>query len=474
MRRFQFVVWVAVFTATAASAQITRVTNMGEVIVVPDPSGAINSLVTDFGGGSIYPSVQEQFCRAAFNNMRADGNGDEYDGIFAFMVAPNSNPFGSVWQGSPVRSDATGMGRDNPVNLQVSKYNSTKIGQCAFLGSLASDELPSNPEDVWKPVGLFNSLTGIEMLGHEYGHHWLLNIQFDLNDGKGKRHLIRATPTSSGEGGEANSPNQHYSALADSRSVMYGSCITDQGGGSYKLGGCVRKYSHIDQYLMGLRAPDEVSPMMVLEDPSRPGEGEDAIAMSTGSSGTTRNGLTRYDVTAESIIRAMGPRVPAYPNAKSCFRVAFVVVLAPGATSIPPAILEKVQRYRNRWSDWFNFATDGRGTMDSHIGPGGCVVGYHPDGGTAVFDAGSPVENDAGAVDRDAGAPDAGEDAGEVVSPADSGAGPFDAGPCIKCDVGTIRAAGCGCGVASGAELFALLAVVALAAARRHAAPRSP
>ncbi len=467
-------------TSQVALAQV--VTNVGEVIVVQDTTGGITSLIAGDPGPNIYPSVQEQFCRAAYNAVRASAHPDVYDGIISFSTSGEINDIMNVWQGSPVRPAGGGIGRDT-VNFQTDKYNSNRISQCVFMGTLgktkgfipglAVEPLPSNPDSPWRPsIGVpipIDSETGIEMMGHEYGHHWLMGITYDLNDGKGKRHLLRGTQSNGGGegGGETmGTPNQHYSALADSRSVMYGSCITPLGNGQYHQAGCVRKYNHIDQYLMGLRGADEISPMLVLEDPSDPGNGVDSVAMAANSSGKDVSG-TPYMVTGDSILRAMGPRVPAYPAAKHCWRMAFVVVLAPGETQISPTMYAKVERYRARWSEWFGFATDGRGTMDSRALGDICIDGYRTDGGVYSYpDAGQPVADGGTAVVPDAGmVVEPGTDGGMVVVMLPDGGIECTGN---LCEIAKIKP-GCGCGSASGLELFGLLGLLALAVRRLRA-----
>jgi MYXO-CTERM domain-containing protein len=481
----QLRVLITVLTTVSAAA-MAQVTQVGDILVVQDPSGAINQLI-GMDNMSIFPSKQEQFCRASFNAVRAAGLPDLFDGVITFTASESLTDIDNVWQGSPVRSDGSGYGRTNAA--WANTYNSTKLGQCVFMGTLGRTQsffggpgpeaLPSNPDSDWAPsLGIqipgITSLTGIEMMGHEYGHHWLMGVEFDQNDGRNRQHFIRGF-SGSDDMGQGGSPNQHYSHYADSRSVMYGSCIRDLGNGSYEVKGCERKYSQIDQYLMGLRDSTEVAPMLVLEDPSDPGRGVDTVAYSRSSSGTTVNGWTRHDITADEIVRAMGARIPASPTARRCWRVAFIVVLAPGQTAMTQAMLDKVNRYRNRWGPWFNFATDGRGTMDSRITGNGCVT--FP----GSPDAGVVVEVDAGVTDPDAGVvvePDAGmtvePDAGTVEEP-DAGQpmmGQPDAGPSkedtrVPFDTGKIRP-GCGCSTPGGGELFALLAgVIALARRRR-------
>ena len=257
-------------TTISAAAMAQPVTLNGDIVIVQDPTGSITDLV-GMNNSSIFPSHQEQFCRAAYNAARAAGIPDLFDGVITFTAAETLTDLDNVWQGSPVRSDGSGYARQNSPSMNT--YNSSKLGQCVFMGTLGrtqsffggagTEALPSNPDGDWAPsLGVpipgVTSLTGIEMLGHEYGHHWLMGVEFDQNDGRGRQGFIRGW--NAGTENQAGYANQHYSYWADSRSVMYGSCIRDLGNGSYELKGCERKYSHIDQYLMGLRASTEVDP----------------------------------------------------------------------------------------------------------------------------------------------------------------------------------------------------------------------
>lgn len=467
---------LAVLVSAVAAAQVSI---DGNIIIVQDPTGQINALV-GMQNMTILPSHQEQFCRAAYNVARQAGIQDEFDGVITFTADESLTDLDNVWQGSPVRSAGTGYGRQNTPWMNT--YQSTKLSQCVFMGTLGRttslfgppgpEALPSNPDSAWSPsIGIpipgLSSLTGIEMMGHEYGHHWLLGIEFDQNDGRGRQHFIRGFNEGDPNSGQMGYPNQHYSHNADSRSVMYGECITDLGGGSFRFEGCPRKYSHIDQYLMGLRGANEVNPMMVLEDPSAPGQGVDTIAMGQSSGSTTVNGLTRHDITADEIVRAMGARIPAVGVGQNCWRVAFVVVTAPGQTTVPQAMLDKVKRYAARWPQWFYSATDCRGTMDIRPSGTSCIAipnTCDPDGGMMMpIDAGTP-DPDAGVADAgvqedagvDAGTP--GEEIDAGTEPMGGGAGGGPAGGGIgkddtRVDTGKIRP-GCGCNVDSSAMVI--------------------
>lgn len=458
-----------------------QVTLVGDIVVVQDPTNAITSLVS-LDNMSVFPSHQEQFCRAAYNAMRTVLP-DEFDGVISFSAADGTiTDLDNVFQGSPVRSEGSGFGR--VTSPSASTYNGQKISQCVFMGTLAktasfipglpgTEALPSNPDADWGPslgIQVGKSLTGIEIMGHEYGHHWLMGVDFDLGKGAGKQNYIRAYNEGNNNegGGSMGYANQHYSHLADSRSVMYGECITPIAGTSdFKVAGCERKYSQIDQYLMGLRPATDVAPMLVLEDPANPGKGVDSIALNRTASPTTVKGMIPHMISADDIIRAMGSRTPAYGVAQHCWRVAFVVVLPQGMTTIPPALLQKVERYRTRWLDWFPFATDGRGSMDTHVTGVSTCLDRSTDAGV-VIDAGV----DAGQVDAGTDV-DAGADAGEVVEP-DPDAGTTalpDGGTTVAPGTTKIRP-GCGCADAQGTDLggeffAALVLFAALGLCRR-------
>ncbi len=479
---------LAFLVSTSAFAQVTTV---GDIVVVRDPTGAITNA----------QFKQSTFCANAYNQARTVLP-DVFDGIVSFSSTNSWMEMDNTWQGTPVRTAASGIGRGSTAGALLpnpfASYNGTKISECVFMGTLGQTQglfpgfpgvepLPMNPDDITRAFGgIFPHLTGIEMVGHEYGHHWMLGVEFNRNDGRGVQHYIRGYEDS-GDPQQPGSPNQHYSGKAGSGSVMYGNCITDLGGGSFRIEGCPRKYSHLDQYLMGLRAPAEVQPMIVLDDGS--GQGDPSQPMSRGTSSTV-SGFTRYDVNADDVVRALGPRVPASgAGAQNCWRVAFVVVLDPSQTTIPTAMLQKVENYRARFGPWFNQATDGRGYMDTRLTGAGCST-VVSDGGVTIFDAGTPVdagtpadagtpeqdagtpEVDAGTPEQDAGTPEA--DAGFVEQPGTDG-GPVDPGPskwetCLNCDTGKIRP-GCGCGAPGGLEALGL-ALVLLLGARRAARRR--
>lgn len=375
----------ASLTGTAASAGTFAV---GDVVVVEDTSGAIHANVDIMNGpppiGLLAPGGA--FCRDAAKQV-IPVMGDNYDGLFTF-TPKLLDDLSNVQQGQPVRWSTRGIG-ENTFDWGSQFGSPAKLSQCVFMGSLP--KLPANPDGpAIALLGLPLGITGTELMGHEYGHHWMTWVHYDKNDGRGPRDMLRGFEPSQDDP-MMGTLNGHYGFHVNSQSVMYGNFITDNMDGTFTLRGGQRKYGPLDQYLMGLRGASETPPTMLLDD----GTGHSSPAGAHGPSGSMNvTGMTRIDVTVDDIIRAEGPRIPAYPNAQSCWRVAFVLVVPPGQTH-SAADVAKVEAYRARWQQWFTWATDGRGTMDARLTGNGCLRVPPPgDGGTVTPepDAGTPVE----------------------------------------------------------------------------------
>lgn len=452
IRSAQIAALVGVISVSAVAGPLDQ----GNIAVVQD----INSLIHGTGdtGGGFQEPLQSKFCKETAKAFFTT-HPDQFDGLVTFTPRQLSM-FENVQQGTPVRSTATGIGRDNAWNLTAQYGSAGKLSQCVFMASLG--QLPSSPDSyVPGPFGLPFGLTGVELVGHEYGHHWLMAANFDKGNGQGAWDLLR--------GYESGAPNQHYSAYTDSHSVMYGSWVTDNGNGSFTLRGGDRKYGELDQYLMGLRAPNEVSPIMTIdEDGSR--HGSPAVAMQKSS--TLNVTGTRVDVTIQDVIRANGQRSPDHTTAQKCWRVAFVLVTE--GSNVPAAQdVAKVEAYRARFTSWFTWATDGRGTMDTRLSGNGCTSNppVSTDGGTVKTDAGTTTPR------TDAGTNDAGTTTGGEI-PGGSGGGDGtaagggdgqDPGPAYNKDnIDKLRPTGCGCGAAPGVLGFLAIAGALLRRRRGH------
>ncbi|MBL8952060.1 MAG: hypothetical protein JNK82_14850, partial [Myxococcaceae bacterium] len=341
----------------------------GELVIVDDPTGTPHDVTVNPA------SVDLALCAFAARGLYTV-KPDVYDSLVVFTTHPMTEVqytlFGKTPSGYAVRQTDQGITYGGFLIRQPpSAYGSAaELDHCAYMGPLrqwpanpdAPFELPAGPLGGTKPMGL----TGVEVLGHEFGHHWLLFAAHDANDGRGLQALFRSDPRDPEQADrpKPSTADLHYSHLAGSLSVMFGNTVTPLGGDTFRLEGGARKYSPLDQYLMGLRGAHETPPLLVIDDGSQ--RGLIGTPLMAGQTELVRG--RRVDIPVDDVIRAVGPRVPAYPNTQRCFRFAFVVVAHPGHT-VTAAELATIEAYRQRWESWFPFATDGRGSVDTRLSP---------------------------------------------------------------------------------------------------------
>ncbi len=110
---------------------------------------------------------------------------------------------------------------------------------------------------------------------------------------------------------------------------------------------------------MGFRSASEVGPLFYVQPASGTGHVASDVSQSSNI-GLTFSG-TRRDLTVDEIIAAHGPRIPDVSVALKTFRQAFVLLVRPG-TSPSQAELDKIERIRRRWVEFFAQATEGRAT----------------------------------------------------------------------------------------------------------------
>jgi hypothetical protein len=200
-------------------------------------------------------------------------------------------------------------------------------------------------------VDQYLDVDGFEILGHEVGHRWLARVRFRDPAGTASGDLLGRAAV-------------HWSFFSDTRaSVMEGNQIVDRGGGRFETVDIARRFSPLDQYLMGLRPATDVPPFFYVAGPDDFRPNRPYKASSAPEAGVSFTG-SRRDVHIEDVQAAMGPRVPA--AAPAIFRQAFVLV---GDADGPAtdARIAAVARIRSRFEEYFVTATDGRGRADSTL-----------------------------------------------------------------------------------------------------------
>jgi hypothetical protein len=208
------------------------------------------------------------------------------------------------------------------------------------------DALIKYPDDpTSKFLGENNTLS---VLGQEVGHRWLAYVHFRDRTGANSSALL-------------GRDDAHWSFFFDSdASVMEGNDIEDQGGGQFRTVDAVRRYSRLDQYLMGAIAPSQVPTFFYVENPVSNKVKSDAPQIGVSFTGTRR------DVVIEDVIAVNGPRVPSSGEASKVFRQAFIYVVSSGRNTDSGQVA-KLDRIRTEWESFFTRATETRMTSNTRL-----------------------------------------------------------------------------------------------------------
>lgn len=190
--------------------------------------------------------------------------------------------------------------------------------------------------------------TTLSVLAHEVGHRWLATARYSDGGSTSTELLGRQ--------------QAHWSFFMNSGgSHDEGNDIADLGGGVFKTGPSSQRYGAFDQYLMGLRGPEEVPPFFVIRNPVVDGvqSAERAPQSNVDIKGT------RKDVTINDVIAAMGPRSPAPAPGGAPWRVAFVYVTEGAAVDAAGVAL--VEQIRAQFESYFPRSTEGRLGIETHL-----------------------------------------------------------------------------------------------------------
>jgi hypothetical protein len=238
-----------------------------------------------------------------------------------------------------VRNGIQGIG-DASFDLSAAYGSGGRLESVANMDFIG--KYPEDPERVF--LGADSSLA---VLAHEVGHRWLARALF--RDGEiNSRELLGRDEV-------------HWSFFMDSDgSHLEGNDIQDLGGGQFQTVAAGVRYGPLDQYLMGVRPPEEVPPVFVVRQPAGAGDTDPGRDPQVG----VRFSGLRRDVTVQEVIAAIGPRNPP-PGPQEPWRQAFVFVSVGGPAD--PALLARVERLRAAWESYFRRSTDDRFAVDPRL-----------------------------------------------------------------------------------------------------------
>ena len=215
------------------------------------------------------------------------------------------------------------------------------------LGPLSN--YPKDPNGV-VPGRSTTGDTPITILAHEAGHLFMAYASVrDPNDPAARPML----------GGQL----AHWAFTFNSEaSVLEGNRIRDNGPGvspRFTTTATVEGYSPLDQYLMGLRTPEEVAPPFLVTGPSR------SFATRLPQVGVSFDGQRR-DISAADIIAAEGRRTPDSTVSQRRFRFAFILIVREG---VPPsqADIDQIDTFRRQFETFYGRAASDRASADTAL-----------------------------------------------------------------------------------------------------------
>jgi hypothetical protein len=271
---------------------------------------------------------------------------DEVDTAFIWTDFAFDNGLG-VAHSFNVRNDIQGIGLK--LFDRSALYGSdARLATVITMGN--QHDWPADPQ-----ANMAGLNSAISIVCHELGHRWLVYVQFNAADqnallGRDDSHWSFFVDTRTNEAGNISS-------------LMEGNAWRDGSGGIFTTSETtVNYFSRLDEYLMGLRAADEVAPFTYLETDAQLRE---LLRQKSPVSGFTVSAIKRT-ARVEQIIEREGPRLPDVINAPKTLRIAFILLTETGA-SAPPATLQKMSRYRDALERYFSVATHRLATLDSRL-----------------------------------------------------------------------------------------------------------
>jgi uncharacterized protein (TIGR03437 family) len=278
---------------------------------------------------------------------------DAYDFLIVFNDLGLSAGAGAFAYELNVRNEILGIGDllgASPVFDFGPDFGSAKR-LTSFVNMGPVTNYPRNPEARIPFIGENNTLS---LLGQEAGHRWGVYVRF-IDPATGLR-----------SGNLLGRQNAHWSFFFNSNaSVMEGNHIVDNGPGAdprFVTVETVARYGELDQYIMGLRGPEETPPSFLVESPTGIAFPNRSRAPQTG----VEFGGSRKEIPVDLIVAAEGPRVPDDTVANREFRFAFILLVERGAVPSADAVA-KVDGFRQAWGPYFEAAVNGRATASTEL-----------------------------------------------------------------------------------------------------------
>jgi uncharacterized protein (TIGR03437 family) len=260
---------------------------------------------------------------------------DSYDYLVFFNNLGIADSAESYASERTVRSAGTGFG-DYSVDVGRQFGSASRLKAVINMGFLSQYQKLNSP----LPFRPFD--TPIKVLAHEAGHLFLAYASVRGGSGEPAQPMLGAQAA-------------HWAFTFNSdASLLEGNRIQDNGAGAnprFSTTAVSQGFSPLDQYLMGLRAPEDVAAPHDLFYVS----GSIFSPLQMPRTGVNFNG-TRSDVALNNLIATIGRRTPDYTVAPRRFRFAFVLLLKAG-TNPTQAELDLLNQFRDGFQQFFEQAT---------------------------------------------------------------------------------------------------------------------
>jgi uncharacterized protein (TIGR03437 family) len=245
-----------------------------------------------------------------------------------------------------VRNNRSGYG-DEKVDAGLEAGSKRRLQAILNMGPLR--QYPRDP-NAKVAARLTVGDTPLTTIAHEAGHLFLAFASIRDDEGFEERPML-------------GYQTAHWNFLFNSdASLLEGNRIQDNGPGAsprFLTTAAVEGFSALDQYLMGLRAPEEVPDMFLVTN-----------ARGSRTTGLPRVGSAfdgeRRDIRIDEIVHAEGRRTPDHTVAQRRFRFAFILVTQAG-TEPNADHLAQLEGYRQAFEAFYSKATSGRASADASL-----------------------------------------------------------------------------------------------------------
>jgi uncharacterized protein (TIGR03437 family) len=272
---------------------------------------------------------------------------DAYDYLAIYNTLGISPGPGVVAFEVTVRNNRTGYG-DQVLDFGT-EYGSPRRLQ-ALLNMGPVSQYPVDPNGIL-PQRFTARDTPTTVLAHEAGHLFLAFASVPEPNNP-------AVPAMLGR------QSAHWGFTFNSEaSLLEGNRILDRGAGAsprFETVAVTEQYSPLDQYLMGLRAKEEVGPLFYVGDSTI-----STLFPPPPQVGRTFDG-TRRDVSVDDLIAVHGRRTPDHTVSQRKYRFA-VIVIAPRGAATDSAQVRQVDAYRRSFESFYNRATGERAIAETTL-----------------------------------------------------------------------------------------------------------